>query len=112
MGVVKGQGHTVGPVSYQFASFSFHNQTNNSWDTAISKFDLEKSKVKVMSEVKGEGHIVYPVSNRCTSFLFPINRINHSWNMAKRVFDLERNTSEILKGNSPKKGFQQNFSNI
>ena len=55
MGVVKGQGHTIGPVSYQFTSFSFHiNQTNNSWDRAISKFYLATSKVKVMSEVKGQ----------------------------------------------------------
>ena len=38
------------------------NQTNNSWDTAISKFDLETSKAKVMSEVKGQGHISYPLS--------------------------------------------------
>ena len=60
MGVVKGQCHTVGPVSYQLTSFLFHiNQTNNSWDAAISKFDLERSKVKVTSEVKGEDHIYY-----------------------------------------------------
>ena len=58
MGVVKGQGHTIGPVSYQLTSFSFNiNQTNNSADRAISKFDLETSKVKVMREVKGQGHI-------------------------------------------------------
>ena len=89
MGVVKGQCHTVSPVSYQLTCFSFHiNQTNTSWDTAISKFDLETSKVKVMSEVKGQGHILYPVSNRCTSF--HINRTNHSWDMAKIVFDLEK----------------------
>ena len=51
MGVIKGQGHTVGQVSYQFASFSFHiNQTNNSLDTAILKFNLETSKVKIMRE--------------------------------------------------------------
>ena len=50
MGVVKGQYQTV---SYQLTIFSFHiNQTNNSWDTAFSKFDLETSKVKVMSDVK------------------------------------------------------------
>ena len=55
MGVVKGQGHTIGPVSY---------------DRSISKFDLETSKVKVMSEVKGQDHILYPVSNQCTSFSF------------------------------------------
>ena len=90
MGVIKGQGQTVGPVSYWFAWFSFHiSQTNNSWDTTISKFDLQTSKVKVMSEVKGQGHILYPVSNRCTYFLFHINRTNHSWDMAKIVFDLE-----------------------
>ena len=76
MGVVKGQCHTVGPVSYQLTSFSFHiNQTSNSWDTAVLKFDLETSKVNVMSEVKGQGHILYPVSNRCTSFSFHINRV-------------------------------------
>ena len=87
MGVVKEQGYTAGPVSYQLTSFSFHiNQTNNSWDTAISKFDLETSKVKVISEVKGQGHILYPVSNRYTSFSFHINPTNHSWDMAKIVF--------------------------
>ena len=92
MGVVKGQSYTVGPVSY---SFSFHiNQTNNSWDTAISKFDLETSKVKVMSDVKGQGHISSPVSNQCTSFTFHINRTNHSWDMDKIVFDLEQGKSE------------------
>ena len=57
------------------------------------KFDLEKSKVKVMGEVKGQGHIVYPVSNQCTSFLFNINRTNHSCDMSNRVFDLEKNPS-------------------
>ena len=96
-----GQCHTVDPVSYQLTSFSFHiNKTNNSWDTAISKFDLETSKVKVMSKVKGQ--ILYPVLNRCTSFSFHINRTNHSWDMAKIVFDLEKNTSEIFKENLPK----------
>ena len=59
MGVVKGQGHTIGPVSYLLTSFSFHiYQTNNSGDRAISKYDLETPKVKVMSEVKGQGHIL------------------------------------------------------
>ena len=95
LGVVKGQGHTIGPVSYYFASFLFHiNQTNNSWDTAISKFDLETSKVKVMSEVKCQGHILYPVSNRRLSFSFHINQTNHSCDMAKIVFNLEQGKSE------------------
>ena len=113
MGVVKGQCHTVGPVSHQLTSFSFHiNQTNNSWDTAISKFDLETSKVKVMSEVKGQGHILYPVSNRCTSFSFHINRTNHSWDMAKIVFDLEKTHPKFLKKICQNNSFQQNCSKI
>ena len=79
MGVVKGQGHTIGPVSYELTSLSFHiNQTNNSGDRAILKFDLETSKLKVMGEVKGQGHILYPVSNQCISLSFHINRTNHS----------------------------------
>ena len=41
MGMVKEQGHIVGPVS----------------------IDLEKSKVKVMGEVKTQGHIIHPVSS-------------------------------------------------
>ena len=98
MGVVKGQGHTIGPVSYQLTSFLFHiNQTNNSGDRAILKFDLETSKVKVMSEVKGQCHILYPVSNQYTSFSFHINRTNHSWDMAKIVFDLEKTHPNFLK---------------
>ena len=102
MGVF-GQCHTVDPVSYQLTSISFHiNQTNNSWDTATSKFDLETSKVKVMSKVKGQGHILYPVLNWCTSFSFHINWTSHSWDMAKIVFDLEKNSSEFLKENLPK----------
>ena len=53
MGMVKGQGYIVSPVSNLLASFSFHiKQTNNSWDTAITRCDLKKSKVKVISEVK------------------------------------------------------------
>ena len=83
--------------------FSFHiKQTNNSWNTAISKFDLETSKVKVMSEVKGHGHISYPVSNQCTSFLFHINRTDHSWDMAKIVFDREKTHPNFFKENLPK----------
>ena len=113
MGVVKGQGHTIGPVSYKLTSFSFHiNQTNNSWDRAISKFDLETSKVKVMSEVKGQGHILYPVTNRCTSFLFHIYLTNHSWDVTKIVFDLEKTHPNFLKKICQNKSFQQNFSTI
>ena len=78
MGMFKGQGHIVDPVSSWFTSFLFHiNQINNSWDTAISKFYLEKSGVKVMIKMKCQGHIVDPVSNQCTSFLFYVNHATH-----------------------------------
>ena len=77
--------------------FISHHHTNNSWDRPILKFDLETSKVKVMSEVKGQGHILHPVSNRCTSFLFHINLTNHSWDMAKIVLDLEKTHPKLKK---------------
>ena len=86
---LQGQGHGYGqsvrshivcPASNWFASFSFYiNQTNNFWETAISTFDLENCKVKVMGEVKVQGHIVDPASNWCTSFSFHVNWTNHSY---------------------------------
>ena len=85
------------PVFNWFAFFVSHQSDNNSWDTAILKFDLEKSEVKVMGEVKSWGHIVHPVSNWCTSFLFHIYRTNHSWNMSNRVFDLEKTHPKFSK---------------
>ena len=94
-----------------FLSFHF-NQTNNSWDTAISKFDLETSKVKVMSEVKGQGHILYPASNWCISILFHTKRTNHSCDMAKIVFDLEKTHPKFLKKICQNNSFQQLFSKI
>ena len=95
MGVIKGQSHIV--RQYPINSFLlFHiNQTNSSWDTAVSKFDLETSKTKVMSEVRGQGHILYPVSNQCTFSSFYINGSNHSWNMAKIEFDLEKHIRNL-----------------
>ena len=54
MGVVKGQHHTIGPVSYQLISFSFHiNQTNNSWEL-LRNLTLKhpKSRSWVKSKVK------------------------------------------------------------
>ena len=112
MGVIKCQSHIVSPVSYQFASFLFHiNQTNNSWDTAVSKFVLEASNVKVMSEVKGQGYILYPVSNQCNSYSFHINWTNHSWDMAKIMFDIDKTRPKFFK-KCQNNGFQQNFSKI
>ena len=95
MGVVKVQGHAVSPTSNWFTSLFPHiNQRNNSWDSASSKFELEKSIVKVMGEAKDQGQIVDPASNWCISFSFHINRTNHSRDMYKRVacFTLKKNS--------------------
>ena len=52
MGVVKGQGHTIGPVSYKLTSFLFHiNRTNHSWDMAKIVFDLEKTHAKFKKQI-------------------------------------------------------------
>ena len=93
-------------------SFSFHvNRPPPSCDKAISDYDLEISKVKVMSEVKGQGHISYPVSNRCTSVSFHSNRTNYFWDMAKIMFDFEKKTSEIKK-NAKIKIFNRTSQNL
>ena len=75
-------------------------------------FDLETSKVKVMSEVKSEGHILYPVSNQCISPFVshqldqPILRYGQNsvwpWKKHPKFF------KTICQNNS----FQQNFSYI
>ena len=90
MDVVNWNDDIVDPVSNWFSSFSFHiNQSENSWHGPISKFDLEKFKVKVMSELKGQDHIIDPVTNQCTSFLVYVSRTNSSWDMAYKVHELE-----------------------
>ena len=104
MGVVKGQGDTVGSVSYQFASFSFHiKQTNNSWDTAISNFDLETSKVKVMSKVK----VTYYTHYQTDAFTFLSNRSDKPFpTHGQNSFQTWKNISKIFKENLLKYQFQ------
>ena len=98
MGVVKAQGHTVGPVSYLLP---FHFTSDKQFLKYSSfEIDLKTSKVKVMTWVKGQGHILYPISNQCISFLLPINQANHSWDMAKIVFGLEKNTSKFVRNST------------
>ena len=75
-------GKTIQSTQYliDLLSFRFTSIRNNSRDTAILKFDLEKFMVRAMGEVKGQGHSSHLVSNWCTC-LFHINRTNHSWDM-------------------------------
>ena len=57
------QSHKVGIKPYRLISLSFHvNLPSHSWDTAISKFDVENSRSRsFMGEVKVESHniIIY-----------------------------------------------------
>ena len=104
------KGKVIQSAQYHINSLRFHltyNQTNNSRERAMSKFDLETSKVKVMSEVKGQGHILCPVSNRWSSSVsFHINLTNHSWDMVTIVFDLEKTHPKCLKKICQNKRFQ------
>ena len=87
-------------AQYHINSLPFHFTSIR--PTIPEKFDVETSKVKVMSEVKSQGHILYPVFNRCTSFSFHINRTNHSWDMARLMFDLEITHPNFFNENLPK----------
>ena len=92
MGVVKGQGHTVGPESYLFIS----NQSDQQF-LRYSYFEIWPWNIQDQGHEWGHGHILYPTCNRCTSFLFHINRTNHCWDMAKIMFDLEKTHPKFLK---------------
>ena len=91
------KGKVIQSAQYHINSLPFNFTPIRPTIPKIELFDLETSKVKVMSEVKGQGQILYPVSNQCTSLLFHINRTNHSWDMAKIVFDLEKTYPKFLK---------------
>ena len=55
MGEVKVKSHNVSLTSYRLTSLSFHvNRPSHSWDTAISKFDVENSRSRswVRSKLK------------------------------------------------------------
>ena len=82
--------------------FISHQSDQQPWDTAISIFYPETSKVKVMSGVKGQGNILHPVSNRCTSFSLHISRTNFSLDMAKNSVWPWKNISKNFKENLPK----------
>ena len=92
--------------------FISHHQTNISWDTAISKFDLEIWRVKVINEAKrSRSHIVPSIQPM--HFLFVSHQSdNHSWDMAKTVFDLEETLPKFLNKICQNNNFRQNFSKI
>ena len=105
------KGKVIQSAQYHINSLRFHFTSIRPTipERVISKFDIETSKVNVMSEVKGQGHILYPVSNRCISYSFHINRTNYSWDMTKILFDFEKTNSNFLKKICQDKSVQQNF---
>ena len=64
MGEVKGQGHIVGPTTYQLTSLSPEPLFRN--------MGRQICKVKVMDEVKGRGQTISQAPIRCSSF-FQVN---------------------------------------
>ena len=92
------KGRVIQSAQYHINSLPLHFTSirpNNSGDRAISKFDFETSKVKVMSEVKVTYCTQYPTN--ALPFYFHINRTNHSWDMAKIVFDLEKTHPKFIR---------------
>ena len=77
------QGHKVGITPYRFISFTFHvDRPSHSWDTAISKFDVENSRSKL-------SHNMGPTFSQLTSLSLHVNRPSHSWDTVFSKFDLE-----------------------
>ena len=77
MGEVKGQGHIVGPTTYQ--------PTSLSPEPLFRNMGRQIYKVKVMDEVKGRDHTISPTSIRCSS-LFQVDCPNQFHDMTDRVF--------------------------
>ena len=77
MGEVKGQGHIVGPTTYQLTSLSP--------ETPFRNMGRQIYKVKVMDEVKVRGHTISQASIRCGSF-FQVNWPNQSHDTTDCVF--------------------------
>ena len=126
MGVVKGQDHTVSPVSNWFAFFCFtvspvsnwfafllFQSENNSWDTAILKFDLEKSKVKVMGEVNGRGHIIHQyIPTNAPPFCFTSITPNIPEICPIKCLTMKKHILNFKRKFGKKISFQQNSSKI
>ena len=77
------QGHKVCITPYRLISLWFHvDRPCHSWDTAISKFDVENSRYgSCMGEVKAESHNMGPTFSPLTSLSFHVDRASRSWVM-------------------------------
>ena len=79
------QGHKLGITSYRLISLSFHvDRPCHSWDTAISKFDVENSRSR--SWVRSKLKVITWVQHSVTSLSFHVNRASHSWVMTFKIW--------------------------
>ena len=85
------QGHKAGITPYGLISLSFHiDRPSDSWDTAISKFDVEnsrsrswvRSKLKVTKWVQ---HSVYSHPFHSMSIGHPIPELRHFQNLTLKI---------------------------
>ena len=76
MGEVKVQSHNVSLTSYRLRSLWFHvNRPSHSWDTAISKFDVENSRSR--SWVRSKLKVITWDQHSVDSHPFPSMSIGH-----------------------------------
>ena len=100
------QGHKVGITPYQFISLSFHvDQPSHSWDTAISKFDVENSRSR--SWVRSKLKVITWVQHSVDSHPFhsmsigpPIHEIQHFQNLTR-----PRQFHRTSNGENPSSGY-------
>ena len=124
------QDHKVGITPYQLISISFHvDRDSHSWDTAISKFDVENSRSRVRSKLKITTWVQHSVNSypfRPKSIGHPIPELRLFQNLTLKIkgqfmcevtvqsHNLEltsyRLTSLSLHGNRPSHSWDTAFS--
>ena len=90
MGEGKVWSHNLNLTFYRLTSLSSHvNRPSHSWDTTLSKFDLEnpRSRSWVRGKLKVTTWVQHSIDSH--SLLFHVNLPSHSWDTAFSKFDLE-----------------------
>ena len=121
----KGQDHVASPVSNWSTSFSLHtNQNNNSWATAVSKFDLEnprlragwgKSQCDTVSKTPPFQfgsiqtiHFLFHAQRYITFYVVPWF-MSFRPTLTKILWFLEKNTAELKKEKKNTKWFPAKY---
>ena len=88
------QGQKVGITPYRLTSLLFHvDRPCHSWDTAISKFNVENSRSRSRVRSKLKVITLGPTFSRLTSLSFHVDQASRSWVMTFSKFDLENQGS-------------------